>query len=733
MSTKTTFKRIALVAVAALTLGSFSAVSASAAVTTARTVFVDSTGSTTYDDAAQTVVGASIGNAATAAIALTTATAADAAEVITVTPTITSAPVGSAVAVGTAGAGKVGLITTGFATASIASSATDSKWTLAVANGVSTLTFNATTGPVLSAQKIGALSLTADKAGKYVVNVAVTSSTGTGTNTNATVTFYVADLYATSADGLTSGDSSKTAVNAVAGPANTVSLVAVEQGTNARLVTVTGDATISSAGSGITIATGGKSATVAAGTAGTTTDSDFRVSTPTAGTVTVSIFDQAQAGIYSTTALATVTITVNSAAVNGSLDAASSTATMTASGSGSNLSADALSLTGPRTANNTVASIAVSLAAAAGTLASTTATTISIEGPGLLVVSNGTTNATGRSVTETGSDGTFDVAVKGDGSSGVATVKIVNGAFSATRTITFYGSVASYTVTAKNSYLAVGVTDSQVFTVLAKDAAGVTVPGATVYVSSSSTATATVSAASLTTNSDGATASDVGATGVAAGSAVITVGNAVSAPTVSATYTLNIVKAGIASVTLSFDKAEYTPGEKATITVTAKNADAALVGDATYATFFTTAGITSSANLNGYTADASVATTSGVKTYTVYMPLAAGPVTISATLGASVATAIQATVVTATTTVLTDGIAQAAADAAAEATDAANAATDAANAAAEAADAATAAAQDAADAVAALSTQVSEMINALKKQITALTNLVIKIQKKVKA
>jgi trimeric autotransporter adhesin len=77
--------------------------------------------------------------------------------------------------------------------------------------------------------------------------------------------------------------------------------------------------------------------------------------------------------------------------------------------------------------------------------------------------------------------------------------------------------------------------------------------------------------------------------------------------------------------------------------------------------------------------------------------------------------------------------ASAAVDAAAEATDAANAATDAANAAAEAADAATAAAQDAADAVAALSTQVSEMVAALKKQITSLTNLVIKIQKKVRA
>jgi hypothetical protein len=90
-------------------------------------------------------------------------------------------------------------------------------------------------------------------------------------------------------------------------------------------------------------------------------------------------------------------------------------------------------------------------------------------------------------------------------------------------------------------------------------------------------------------------------------------------------------------------------------------------------------------------------------------------------------------VASATVTVDIADNASAALDAASEATDAANAATDAANAAAEAADAATAAAQDAADAVAALSTQVSEMVDALKKQITALTNLVIKIQKKVKA
>jgi hypothetical protein len=103
---------------------------------------------------------------------------------------------------------------------------------------------------------------------------------------------------------------------------------------------------------------------------------------------------------------------------------------------------------------------------------------------------------------------------------------------------------------------------------------------------------------------------------------------------------------------------------------------------------------------------------------------------VGATLSPAGVSAV--TVAVAADTAAADSV-QAAADAAAEATDAANAATDAANAAAEAADAATAAAQDAADAVAALSTQVSEMVNALKKQITALTNLVIKIQKKVKA
>ncbi|CAN2224762.1 Big-1 (bacterial Ig-like domain 1) domain containing protein [Candidatus Nanopelagicaceae bacterium] len=119
-------------------------------------------------------------------------------------------------------------------------------------------------------------------------------------------------------------------------------------------------------------------------------------------------------------------------------------------------------------------------------------------------------------------------------------------------------------------------------------------------------------------------------------------------------------------------------------------------------------------------------------TQTAYTAATVGTATTAQTgVGASLAPAGVGSV-TVAVAAATD-VAQGAADAAAEATDAANAATDAANAAAEAADAATAAAQDAADAVAALSTQVTEMVSALKKQITALTNLVIKIQKKVKA
>jgi hypothetical protein len=171
-----------------------------------------------------------------------------------------------------------------------------------------------------------------------------------------------------------------------------------------------------------------------------------------------------------------------------------------------------------------------------------------------------------------------------------------------------------------------------------------------------------------------------------------------------------------------------------TLTVTASGVGA-FMGGATSQSFTTDATGRYTFLATSYTA------AGGAATYSV---TATNATDASSLAGFSSTTAIDSTVkagnkaATATITYAagdnaSEAAAQAASDAAAEATDAANAATDAANAAAEAADAATAAAQDAADAVAALSTQVSEMVDALKKQITALTNLVIKIQKKVRA
>ena len=206
-------------------------------------------------------------------------------------------------------------------------------------------------------------------------------------------------------------------------------------------------------------------------------------------------------------------------------------------------------------------------------------------------------------------------------------------------------------------------------------------------------------------------------------------------PTLPATFFSTVVPFSLGgtaaggTVTMTLNKTTYEPGERVIVTYTAKDAAGNPVRDwaptGTPASNKAMVGLSGGIYVNGSHIYGDGATE------LTYAPTAPGAFTI--TLGTGTATGAT---ITATATVADDAATTAAAaagDAAAEATDAANAATDAANAAAEAADAATAAAQDAADAVAALATSVTEMVNALKKQITSLTNLVIKIQKKVKA
>jgi hypothetical protein len=204
-------------------------------------------------------------------------------------------------------------------------------------------------------------------------------------------------------------------------------------------------------------------------------------------------------------------------------------------------------------------------------------------------------------------------------------------------------------------------------------------------------------------------------------------GTALVSPAVTVT-----VGGALASAKLSFDQASYAPGAEAKIVATGLDSS----GNKAYdGQDVMDNGMLSTLS---FTKPTSIILVNGTKSKTVNAPMASGTWTITAYDIADRAYTATATITNVSAEAKAAGeaataAAEAATDAASEATDAANAATDAANAAAEAADAATAAAQDAADAVAALSTQVSEMVNALKKQITALTNLVIKIQKKVRA
>ena len=427
--------------------------------------------------------------------------------------------------------------------------------------------------------------------------------------------------------------------------------------------------------------------------------------------------------------------------------------------------------------------------------------TVTVSGSGLVaLVDFGTAcSATGavRALTGTSTALSQKICMYSDGTSGVGTFKWSTGTTElGSTTATFWGAPASYTATINNSVIEVGGAvaasatgmsngNRRAVQVVVKDANGVAVPGATVYMNSSDKTVISGSYQSAISDSLGRARFDL--TGVAAGTSNLTFTNRANAsattPTTEITAGPLAVRVGSTAadkVTMAFDKTSYLPGEKASIVVTVTDSKGNAVPRGIYSLFNSalssslplTIGSTpgtakaaaSCADAYGVpTADAVSGTCAsgtqtspalaagqvwisgslGIATFSVNMPSISGSVTVSGTvstylnsgLSANAGTAISATATVEVNsgTQLAIDTAQAATDAAAEATDAANAATDAANAAAEAADAATAAAQDAADAVAALSAQVATLIDGLKAQLTALTNLIIKIQKKVKA
>ena len=481
------------------------------------------------------------------------------------------------------------------------------------------------------------------------------------------------------------------------------------------------------------------------GTAGAYVGANFSIqldssSTRVAGTYTYTVITKTYGNGATVSPASTstndVSITIAAAANLSTTVASASSTAFINSGTGTTATADAVVSSVATAASTVVATIPVMTYNAAGG-AAPESITASISGAGTLCSSS----VCGSSLVLAGT-GTTTLTVLANGVAGVATIKVSTPTVTfADKTVTFYAkSAKTLTASVYNPVLRVGANDNAI-AVTAVDANGTNWAGQA-YIVASTAADALVGGSATTpvacVYSSTKLTHFCPVTTIATGTAKFTVIDASTVALATATsnaVSVTVSNASAASVKLSFDKATYAPFEKATISVSVVDSKGGLLQGARYSDVFASGGISSTYAFGSGsdTLTSTVANTSektGTQTYTVYMP-GSGTVTISATGGASLAAAGQVAV-SASATVVNSSV-DAATDAANEATDAANAATDAALAAADAADAATAAAQDASDAVAALSASVEKLVASLKAQLTSLTNLVIKIQKKVKA
>jgi hypothetical protein len=334
--------------------------------------------------------------------------------------------------------------------------------------------------------------------------------------------------------------------------------------------------------------------------------------------------------------------------------------------------------------------------------------TATVTGVGQVCTDGGTTCGTSMTVAATGD---YEFGLRGSGVAGTSTINItslVSGA-TYTKSLTYYAKAAK-TITAAtyNPVLKIG-TNGTAVAATAVDATGTNWGGAA-YIVASSAADALIGGSATTpvlcTYSPTLKTHFCPVSTLKEGTAKFKV---IDAATVAlATATSNEVSVTVSSqpaatVKLAFNKASYGAFEKAIITVTVLDAAGKTLQGQEFTNLFAAGGISSSSafssgsdtltaiavTTDGAT-DAATPTTAGAKTYTVYMP-ATGTVKITATGGTSLLQAGRVEV-SASATVTDSGAAALAA-------------------------------------VNALAVTVAS----LKTLITTLTNLVLKIQKKVKA
>jgi hypothetical protein len=349
--------------------------------------------------------------------------------------------------------------------------------------------------------------------------------------------------------------------------------------------------------------------------------------------------------------------------------------------------------------------------------------TATVTGAGVICATSDATPAVSPTVTVCGKQllnlaitGDYQFVARGDGTSGVSTINVTTtkSGMNVTKSITYYASAAkTITATVGHPLLKVGTNNGSVRGT-AVDAAGTNFTGG-MWIVASSAADALIAGSTTPVTCGSYSATDLRyncpVDAIATGTAKFKLIDASTVALATATsneVTVTVTNTAPATVKLSFDKTSYAPNERARIYVTPLDADGkeiqSITGDLLAAGGISVNGSVSytgstttadSLTVIALTTSGSSSSVTGAKAgsvmYTVYMPASGGTVTITAT-GGSALPAEGRVALTATATVTDSGAAALAA-------------------------------------VTALATQVAS----LRTLITTLTNLVLKIQKKVKA
>jgi hypothetical protein len=681
MSTKTSFKRIALVAAASLGLGVLTSVSANAAggaaVFTVIGTNATTTGATTAPIPAGTPATFNIELTSTAGTTIVaeqvgakfTVTAGPDSKDITSTCTFTPVAVANG-----AGAGGDGTITT-----TVVNAATgDLKLVIGAVSAAGGVT----------AATVATLSCPTTIGGTYTV------TTTAGTTVASGLSFGTPTAPATEADGLvvvsglniTQGSSRSTTTGsaAVNGYA-TVLFTAPKHTGVATSYTIksSGTGSIYGVGSivggGSTKAVNGSTTDYATGVVLTTAASTALASVPVtltsavAGTQTITA-STVDATSGSVTELYTATITWGdsssaSASQSSVVIEKSSNDTSVATSDSSSILLSKTTLSG-LTVGDDEASIWVTLKDQFGNALNGQKISVSLDGPGLIAVDQDQNGVTGAMTRRTYSDttanagNTWQIGIAPDGTAGKLNVTVsVGTSVLAVKSLTWYGGISKIVATPVLIATADGTATAEAVVACATDSVGTTIPSAAIYATSGDTSVATVAvsgtgatsaqtdnflngvAATDTTYSQAnfTAAKNIGCAGFAVTGANQTVKDSVvltfrdaatvADSSVSTTATVKVGGVKAYAVVLSSNKASYTAGSKGTISLTFKDSVGRLVG-ANPGTGTLAAVLTSSASLQGAALFATANNIlNGVVTADVYFPYYAGTLTIVGTTG----------------------------------------------------------------------------------------------------